>query len=62
MDGARAITHSPHLRQRLERLWLEDNFLGNEEGEEEVLEILEAWLGDGLRRDTSPVEEDYDEI
>ncbi|MBN9121599.1 MAG: hypothetical protein J0I06_21045 [Planctomycetes bacterium] len=62
VGGARALLRSPHLRKRLELLWLEHNFFGEEDGEDEVLEDLEHWLGDGLRTHSSPVDEDYDEI
>ena len=60
--GARAILSSPHLR-RLELLWLESNFVGEEDGEDEILEALESRLGDGLRTHSSPDDdEDDDEL
>lgn len=58
VEGARAILDSPYLRKRLEVLWLEHNFFGGEDGEEDVLGELEAWLGDGLRTHSSPDDTD----
>ena len=58
--GGWALVRSPYLRRRLELLWLENNFVGDEEDEDAVLESLAHWLGDGLRADSSPDEDDYE--
>ena len=58
--GARAILDSRYLR-RLELLWLENNFVGEEADEDDVLVALEARLGGGLRTHSSP-DEDEDEL
>jgi uncharacterized protein (TIGR02996 family) len=61
VGGVRAILDSPYLEKRLELLWLEHNFFGDEEGEDEVLAELEEWLGDGLRMNESP-DDDEEEL
>jgi uncharacterized protein (TIGR02996 family) len=57
--GAFAILESRYLT-RLKNLWLEHNFFGDEDGEEEVLEFLGEHLGNGLHLFESP-EDDEDE-
>jgi uncharacterized protein (TIGR02996 family) len=59
VDGARAILESPYLT-KLKALWLEHNFFGEEDGEDEVLEALEERLGRGLHVHDSPYDDEDD--
>lgn len=57
VDGLQALLNSPHLT-KLKALWLDHNFFGDEDGEDEVLEAWEKRLGDGLHIHESPDEDE----
>jgi hypothetical protein len=61
VDGLQALFDSPHLT-KLKWLWLDHNFFGDEEGEDEVLEAWHKRLGAGLRVYDSPDEDEEEPV
>lgn len=61
VDGAQALLDSPHLT-KLKTLWLDHNFFGEEDGEDEVLGAWEKRLGDGLHVYDSPDEDEEETV
>jgi uncharacterized protein (TIGR02996 family) len=47
VGGGWAILNSPHLKN-LTRLWLPHTYFGEEDGEDQMIEALDARFGDGL--------------